>query len=175
MVSVCPICLMEAGIEMPGKEVPCACVHLGVTSRNICCCGSAKGVMGITRGLAPAPVGSSVGPICIVDATGSLGPSGMCARTVQFSSAVLGEEGELHSASCLCMRHRMCAGTWNCGGELLGQERGEDRLRAGRGTLSKKPCQSLRPHLGTFRNEHLLPLGGVLQKSDTDSDTIVIS
>lgn len=136
----CPICLVEARIEIPGKEAPCACVHLGVTSRNICRCCTAKGMLGRTRGLALPSVGSSMGPICIVDATGSLEPSGMCALTVQFCSAVLGEEGELHSASCLRMRHGMCAGTWNCGGELLGQESGEDGLRAGRGTLSKTFC-----------------------------------
>lgn len=57
-----------------GGGAVCACVHLGVTARNICCWCSTIGMMGMKWGPALAQFCFSMGPFYIVDATGSLGP-----------------------------------------------------------------------------------------------------
>ena len=61
-----------------GGGAVCACVHLGVTARNICCWCSTKGMMGMKWGPALAQFCFSMGPFYIVDATALWGPSGMC-------------------------------------------------------------------------------------------------
>lgn len=81
----------------------------------------------------------------------------------------------LHSASCLYMRHRMCAGTWNCGGELLGQGSGENLGRGGALSPRQHGSHASPSGLTWAPLEMCMPFGGALHKSDAESDAIVIS
>lgn len=141
--------LQKPGERRPRRRCCMPCAHLGVTSRNICCWCSTIGMMGMKWGPVLALVCFSMGPIFIVDAIGSLGPSGICGLTVQWSSAVLLGRRAALSLMPQHEAHDVCKHLWRWGWAAVpGRQAGLEVWAGGRclpGSMKAMPVHEGSP------------------------------